>query len=141
MPIIVIDTNVLRRALEHEKALKENEETKIAYEVLSRLLNKEEGIFVVNTKTRQEYYRHLEELKRQLKQIRLYPQSFPLLRSLKLKLRIVEDVEYNFEIFGEQVGRKDYHLLNSAKSGALKFEEQVAFVLTFAQDVYRGKKS
>ncbi|USS40450.1 hypothetical protein NF865_09115 [Thermococcus aggregans] len=56
-------------------------------------------------------------------------------------MRKVPTENHEFEIEGEAIGRKDYHLLNSAKTGALKFKVEDAFVLTFAQDVYRSKKA
>ncbi|USS40451.1 hypothetical protein NF865_09120 [Thermococcus aggregans] len=45
MIVIVLDTNVLRRALEEEKGLKGDEETKLAYEIVTELLLNVEILF------------------------------------------------------------------------------------------------
>lgn len=136
--IVVIDTCVLRRALEHEKSIKTDDESCRAYEFVAKLLQKN-VTFVANSETKREYYRHIEALKSKLGKMRVYPQSIALLRQLIPKLKAVPDENYEFEFIGEPIGRKDYHLLNSAKSGALRFREYCAFVLTFARDVYRVK--
>ncbi|MCD6139763.1 MAG: hypothetical protein J7J05_02270 [Thermococcus sp.] len=141
MIVIVLDTNVLRRALEEEKGLKGDEETKLAYEIVTELIKCGNIIFVINADTASEYYRHLEALKKRLKQSRIAPQSFKLLSSILRKMRKVPTENHEFEIEGEAIGRKDCHLLNSAKTGALKSKVENAFVLTFAQDVYRSKKA
>ena len=141
MIVIVLDTNVLRRALEEEKGLKGDEETKLAYEIVTELIKRGNVIFVTNADTASEYYRHLEALKKQLKQLRIAPQSFKLLSSILRKMRKVPTENHEFEIEGEAIGRKDCHLLNSAKTGALKSKVENAFVLTFARDVYRSKKA
>lgn len=136
--IIVIDTNVLRYALEAEKELKDDEETRKSYQLLLQLLKNPEVIFVANSETKGEYYRHLEALKTEIRRRRIVPQSFSLLRLLRPKLKTVELEHHEFSFEGEAAGRKDLHLLNSAKSGALLFGENEAIVLTFAEDVYRA---
>ncbi|KUK28084.1 MAG: Uncharacterized protein XD61_1381 [Thermococcus sp. 40_45] len=143
MIVIVLDPNVLRRALEEEKGLKGDEGTKLAYEIITELIKikHEDIIFVINEDTASEYYRHLEALKKRLKQSRITPQSFKLLSSILRKMRKVPTENHKFEIEGEAIGRKDYYLLNSAKTGALEFKVEDAFVLTFAQDVYRSKRA
>ncbi len=139
MPIIiVIDTNVLRYALEAEKEFKDDEETRKSYRLLLQLLKNPEVIFVVNPETKKEYYRHLEALKTEIRRRRIVPQSFSLLRLLRPKLKTVKLERHEFSFEGKAVGRKDMHLLNSAKSGALLFGESKAIVLTFAEDVYRA---
>ncbi len=141
MIIVVVDTCVLRRALEHEKSIKTDDESRKAYEFIVKLLCRRDVIFVANSETKHEYYNHLESLKRELAKMRIHPQSFGLLRALIPKLRTVADENYSFEFSGEPIGRKDYHLLNSAKSGALMYKQMFALILTFAKDVYRGKEA
>ena len=137
--IVTIDTCVLRRALEQERSIREDEETKIAYQLILKILSSKEVIIVANSETKKEYFKHLEHLKNEIRRRRIHPQSFTILRLLKLRLHTVEDVEHSFEFSGDPIGRKDIHLLNSAKQGALVFNESSAYVLTFANDVYRGR--
>ncbi|GAB6101159.1 hypothetical protein JCM16138_03820 [Thermococcus atlanticus] len=136
--VIVVDTNVLRYALEAEKELKDEEETRRSYRLLLQLLKNPEVTLVANPETKREYYRHLETLKTEIRRRRIVPQSFSLLRLMRPKLKTVELKNYEFSFEGKEVGRKDIHLLNSAKSGALLFGEKKAMVLTFAEDVYRA---
>ena len=78
MIVIVLDTNVLRRALEEEKGLKGDEETKLAYEIITELIEHENIIFVINRDTASGYYHHLEVLKKRLKQLRIHPTVFQI---------------------------------------------------------------
>ena len=139
--IVVVDTNVLRYALEAEKDLRADEETKTAYEVLMKLLKNDSVVIVVNKETAKEYSRHIETVRTEIRRKRIRPQFFQLLRAIKAKSRRVALEDHEFVIKGEPIGRKDLHLLNSAKTGALKLKTKEAFVLTFAQDVYRGKEA
>lgn len=118
-----------------------DEETKTAYEVLVKLLENDSVVIVVNKETAKEYSRHIETVRTEVRRKRIHPQFFQLLRAIKAKSRKVPSEEHEFDVKGEPVGRKDLHLLNSAKTGALKFHTKEAFVLTFAQDVYRGKEA
>ncbi|MFA4700939.1 hypothetical protein [Pyrococcus kukulkanii] len=140
MPILVIDTNVLRYALEAEKELREDKEVKIAYIILAKLLNKENIIIVANPSLIKEYSRHIEAIRRSVGKKRGTP-SFLLLRLIKQKMKKVPREEHFFEFTGEPIGRKDYHLLESAKTGALMEGEKEAYILTFAEDVYRAKEA
>lgn len=139
--VVVVDTNVLRYALEAEKNIRSEEETRAAYEVLTKLLNSNPVVLVINEETAKEYSRHIEAVRTEIRRKRIHPQFFPLLRAIKAKSRKVPLKRHEFEFKGEPVGRKDIHLLNSAKTGALKFKTKKAFVLTFAQDVYRGEEA
>jgi len=142
MPVVaVIDTNVLRYALEAEKNIRSDKETATAYEVLVKLLSSDTVVLVLNEETAKEYSRHIEAVRREIRRKRIHPQFFQLLRAIKAKSRKVASERHEFNIKGESVGRKDFHLLNSAKTGALKFKTKKAFVLTFAQDVYRGEEA
>jgi len=141
MTIVVIDTNVLRYALEAEKGLRNEEETRTSYRVLVGLLRGEETVVVFNPETLREYSRHINTLKVELGKRRVYPQSFSLLKIVMSKSRKVALQRHSFEISGEEIGRKDVHLLDSAKTGALTFGEKTAIVLTFAEDVYRAKEA
>jgi len=142
MPVvIVIDTNVLRYALEAEKNIRTDGEAVTAYGVIAKLLKSESVVLVINDETASEYSRHIEAVRRQIRRKRIYPQFFQLLRAIKAKSRRVALEDHEFVIKGEPIGRKDLHLLNSAKTGALKLKTKEAFVLTFAQDVYRGKEA
>ena len=139
--VAVVDTNVLRYALEAEKNIRSDKETMTAYEVLIKLLSSDTVILVLNEETAKEYSRHIEAVREKIRRKRIYPQFFSLLRIIKAKSKKVPVEVHEFTIKGEPVGRKDLHLLNSAKTGALKFNTKKAFVLTFAQDVYRGKEA
>ncbi len=86
-----------------------------ASKLIARLLQRKDVVFVANSETKREYYNHLESLKKELAKMRIHPQSFGLLRALMPKLRTVLDENHSFEFAGEPIGRKDYHLLNSAK--------------------------
>ena len=142
MPVVVVvDTNVLRYALEAEKNIRSDRETIIAYEILAKLLSSDAVVFVLNEETAKEYSRHIETVRQEIRRRRIYPQFFSLLRVIKAKSKKVPVEMHEFNLKGEPVGRKDIHLLNSAKTGALKFNTRKAFVLTFAQDVYRGKEA
>lgn len=92
--VAVIDTNVLRYALEDEKTLKRNYETRIAYEILVKLLKEEDTVVVFNSETAKEYSRHIEVVRTELRRKRIYPHFFSLLRILKSKSRKVpaEDI-------------------------------------------------
>lgn len=142
MPIvIVIDTNVLRYALEAEKGLREDEETRESYQLILHLIENSKVVFVANSDTKEEYYRHLEALKTEIRRRRIVPQSFSLLRLLRYKIKVVETNSHEFSFEGKPVGRKDLHLLKSAKEGALFLGKRDAVVITFAEDVYRGKNA
>jgi len=101
--IIVIDTCVLRRALEYEKSIKIDDKSKKAYEIIIEFLQRKDTIFVANSETKCEYYRHLENLKNEIRRKRIYPQSFGLLRSLMFRLRTVPDRNHSFEFTGNQL--------------------------------------
>jgi predicted nucleic acid-binding protein len=67
MPVVVVvDTNVLRYALEEEKKIRENEENRKAYEVLVRLLSSGRAVIVFNPKTIEEYSRHINAVRAKL---------------------------------------------------------------------------
>ncbi len=127
--------------LRPEKGLREDEETKTAYEILVRPLRREDTVVVFNPETAKEYSRHIEVVRTELRRKRIYPHFFSLLRILKSKSRKVPAEEHSFEIAGEPIGRKDIHLLNSAKTGALTFGEKEALILTFAEDVYQVREA
>lgn len=139
--VVVVDTNVLRYALEAEKNIRSDRETLTAYEVLIKLLSSDAMVLVLNEETAKEYSRHIEAVRQEIRRKRIHPQFFSLLRIIKAKSQKVPVEMHEFIIKGEPVGRKDVHLLNSAKTGALKFNTKKAFVLTFAQDVYRGEEA
>jgi len=80
MIIVVIDTCVLRRA--YEKSIKIDDESQKAYGFIAGLLQRKDVIFVANSKTQEEYYNHLESLRNKLRRLRVYPQSFGILRAL-----------------------------------------------------------
>ncbi len=94
---------------------------------------------VFNSETIKELSRHINPVKDEIRKIYRINPSFKLLRLLNKVCHKVNDVEFSFEFEGEPVNRKDLHLLNSAKAGALEFGEIEAYVVTVAEDVYRGK--
>ena len=92
-----------------------------------------------NSETIKELSRHINPVKDEIRKIYRINPSFKLLRLLNKVRHKVNDVEFSFEFEEEPVNRKDLHLLNSAKAGALEFGEIEAYVVTVAEDVYRGK--
>jgi len=135
--VVVIDTCVLRLALEHELA--DDKVRRIAYEFLMKLFKRKDIVVVFNSETIREYSRHISAVKDKIRRTSRTNPSFRLLRMLNKVRHKVSDLEFSFEFEGEPVSRKDLHLLNSAKAGALKFSEAEAYVITIAEDVYRGK--
>ncbi len=137
--VVVIDTCVLRLALEHE--LVDDKVKRIAYEFLMKLFMRKDIVVVFNSETIKEYSRHISAVKGEIRKTSKINPSFRLLRMLNKVRRKVVDLEFSFKFEGEPVNRKDLHLLNSAKAGALEFGEAEAYVITIAEDVYRGKNA
>ena len=135
--IIVIDTCVLRFALERE--FTDDEVRRKACEFLIKLFKRKDIVVVFNSETIREYSRHINIVRDEVKNAVKVNPSFRLLRMLNKVRHKVDDLEFSFEFEGELVNRKDLHLLNSAKAGALEFGEAEAYVITVAEDVYRGK--
>jgi len=135
--VVVIDTCVLRLALEHE--LTDDEVRRTAYELLMRLFKRKDIVVVFNSETVSECSRHISAVKGEIRRVIKVNPSFRLLRMLNKVRRKVNDLEFSFEFEGEPVNRKDLHLLNAAKAGALEFGEAKAYVITVAEDVYRGE--
>ena len=138
--ILVVDTCVLRYALEaeyeHESDVNEKQEIG---EKLVKFIKQKDVVVVYNSETVKEYSRNIESIKSAIRRkLRINP-SFSLLRMLNKRRRKVPDEEFEFEFEGEPVGRKDIHLINSAKSGALKYGVSEALVISVAEDVCRGK--
>ena len=98
MPIVVVvDTNVLRYALEEEKKIRESEETRRAYEVLVKLLSSGRAVIVFNPKTIEEYSRHINAVRAKLRK-RMSP-AFSLLRIImKSKAIHVPLEKHSFEL-------------------------------------------
>ena len=135
--VVVIDTCVLRYALERE--LTDDEVRRNACEFLMKLFKRKDIVVVFNSETIREYSRHISTVKDEVRRVIKVNPSFRLLRMLNKVRHKVNDLEFSFEFEGEPVNRKDLHLLNSAKAGALEFGEAEAYVITVAEDVYRGK--
>ncbi len=129
--VLVVDTCVLRFALECEAEVYGEESDiefykKKFYGLLVDLLKNNDVVVVLNSETSKEYYRHIQAVKNNVsRKIRVNP-SFSLLRILKKVRRKVEDAEYDYTFEDEPVCRKDLHLLNTAKAGALTFGEPEA---------------
>ena len=142
-----MDTCVLRFALEYEAG--ECGEgsggvesyKKRFYKILAGLFKNNDVVVVLNSETGREYYRHIQAVKNRVSRKTRVNPSFSLLKIFKKVRRKVEDAEYEYTFEGEPVCRKDMHLLNSAKTGALTFGEPVAYVITAARDVYCGKSA
>lgn len=137
--VVVIDTCVLRYALEAETGIKSNKTRKKLLKTLLDILKWENIVVVFNTETIREHSKHIEVIRREIKSRSRINPSFKILRMLNKVRRKVPDKNFDFEFESNPVGRKDLHLLNSAKSGALQYKTTTALVITIAEDVYRGK--
>jgi len=138
MMVVVIDTCILRYALEAEAEIKSDEVRKKLLKSLLKIFRWKDIVVVFNSETISEYSKHIEVVRKEImRRSRINP-SFRIMRMLNKVRRKVPDRMFDFEFEGEPVGRKDFHLLNSAKSGALQFKTSIALVITIAEDVYRG---